>query len=74
MDEAEQLCDRLAVMDHGRFAAEGAPRELIERYATREVLEIGSVPTSTRGRRQASRVSLNGSRCSPTVAPLHARR
>jgi lipooligosaccharide transport system ATP-binding protein len=40
MDEAEQLCDRLAVMDHGRFAAEGAPRDLIERYATREVLEI----------------------------------
>ncbi len=40
MDEAEQLCDRLAVMDHGRFAAEGTPRELIERYATREVLEI----------------------------------
>jgi lipooligosaccharide transport system ATP-binding protein len=40
MDEAEQLCDRLAVMDHGRFAAEGAPRELIERYATREVLEL----------------------------------
>jgi lipooligosaccharide transport system ATP-binding protein len=40
MDEAEQLCDRLAVMDHGRFAAEGTPRDLIERYATREVLEI----------------------------------
>src|SRR5580693_3308555 len=40
MDEAEQLCDRLAVMDHGRFAAEGTPRELIERYATREVLEL----------------------------------
>jgi lipooligosaccharide transport system ATP-binding protein len=40
MDEAEQLCDRLAVMDHGRFAAEGTPRELIDRYATREVLEL----------------------------------
>jgi lipooligosaccharide transport system ATP-binding protein len=40
MDEAEQLCDRLAVMDHGRFAAEGSPRELIDRYATREVLEL----------------------------------
>ena len=34
MDEAEQLCDRLAVMDHGKFAAEGTPRELIDRYAT----------------------------------------
>src|SRR5580692_10626236 len=40
MDEAEQLCDRLVVMDHGRFAAEGAPRELIERYSTPEVLEL----------------------------------
>jgi lipooligosaccharide transport system ATP-binding protein len=40
MDEAEQLCDRLVVMDHGRFAAEGTPRELIERYSTREVLEL----------------------------------
>ena len=40
MDEAEQLCDRLVVMDHGRFAAEGAPRELIERYSTREVVEL----------------------------------
>jgi lipooligosaccharide transport system ATP-binding protein len=40
MDEAEQLCDRLVVMDHGRFAAEGAPRELIDRYSTPEVLEL----------------------------------
>ncbi len=40
MDEAEQLCDRLAVMDRGRFAAEGSPRDLISRYATREVLEL----------------------------------
>jgi len=40
MDEAEQLCDRLVVMDKGRIAAEGAPRELIARYSTREVLEL----------------------------------
>jgi lipooligosaccharide transport system ATP-binding protein len=40
MDEAEQLCDRLVVMDKGRIAAEGAPQELIERYSTREVLEL----------------------------------
>ncbi|MEH1163991.1 ABC transporter ATP-binding protein [Micromonospora sp. CPCC 205539] len=40
MDEAEQLCDRLAVMDGGRIVAHGSPRELIERYATREVLEL----------------------------------
>ena len=40
MDEAEQLCDRLVVMDKAEIAAEGSPRELIERYATREVLEL----------------------------------
>ncbi|HEX4787512.1 MAG TPA: ABC transporter ATP-binding protein [Actinospica sp.] len=40
MDEAEQLCDRLVVMDKGRIAAGGTPRDLIERYATREVLEL----------------------------------
>jgi lipooligosaccharide transport system ATP-binding protein len=40
MDEAEQLCDRLVVMDGGRIVAEGTPRDLIARYATREVLEL----------------------------------
>src|SRR4051812_20577219 len=40
MDEAEQLCDRLVVMDKGRIAAEGSPAELIRRYSTREVLEL----------------------------------
>lgn len=40
MDEAEQLCDRLVVMDHGKIVAEGSPRALIEKYVTREVLEL----------------------------------
>jgi lipooligosaccharide transport system ATP-binding protein len=40
MDEAEQLCDRLVVMDGGRIAAEGSPRALIEQYSTREVVEL----------------------------------
>jgi lipooligosaccharide transport system ATP-binding protein len=40
MDEAEQLCDRLVVMDGGRIVAEGSPRELIDQHATREVLEL----------------------------------
>jgi lipooligosaccharide transport system ATP-binding protein len=40
MDEAEQLCDRLVVMDRGAISAEGSPAELIERYATREVVEL----------------------------------
>ena len=40
MDEAEQLCDRLVVMDHGIIVAEGAPRDLITQHSTREVLEL----------------------------------
>ena len=40
MDEAEQLCDRLVVMDHGSIVAEGSPWNLIQRYATREVVEV----------------------------------
>ncbi len=40
MDEAEQLCDRLVVMDQGRIIDEGSPRELIARHCTREVVEL----------------------------------
>ncbi len=40
MDEAEQLCDRLVIMDKGRIAAEGSPLELIRSYSTREVVEL----------------------------------
>ena len=40
MDEAEQLCDRLVIMDRGRIVAEGSPRGLIENHSTREVLEV----------------------------------
>lgn len=40
MDEAEQLCDRLVVMDQGKIVAEGSPRELIAEYAPREVVEL----------------------------------
>jgi len=40
MDEAEQLCDRIIVVDKGRIVAEGTPRDLIERYVTREGLEL----------------------------------
>jgi lipooligosaccharide transport system ATP-binding protein len=40
MDEAEQLCDRLVVMDKAKIVAEGSPRLLIEQYSSREVLEM----------------------------------
>jgi lipooligosaccharide transport system ATP-binding protein len=44
MDEAEQLCDRLVVMDKAKIVAEGSPRSLIERFATREVTELRFAP------------------------------
>jgi lipooligosaccharide transport system ATP-binding protein len=50
MDEAEQLCDRLVVMDDGRIVAQGSPAQLIDRYSTREVLELRFVP----GRQRAA--------------------
>ena len=40
MEEAEQLCDRVVIMDRARIIAEGSPRGLIEQYSTREVLEL----------------------------------
>ena len=40
MDEAEQLCERLIVMDRGKIMAEGSPIELIKRYSSKEVLEL----------------------------------
>jgi lipooligosaccharide transport system ATP-binding protein len=49
MDEAEQLCDRLVIMDAGKIIAEGSPRQLIDRYSTREVLEL-RMPDDVRAR------------------------
>jgi lipooligosaccharide transport system ATP-binding protein len=40
MDEAEQLCDRLVVMDKARIVAEGSPRQLIEQHSSKEVVEL----------------------------------
>ncbi|KUL42430.1 ABC transporter ATP-binding protein [Actinoplanes awajinensis] len=48
MDEAEQLCDRLVVMDGGKIVAEGSPRSLIEQHSTREVVEL-RFPTEDQG-------------------------
>jgi lipooligosaccharide transport system ATP-binding protein len=44
MDEAEQLCDRLVVMDKAKIVAEGSPRQLIAKYSTREVAEFRFAP------------------------------
>lgn len=40
MDEAEQLCERLIVIDRGKIMAEGSPSDLIKRYSSKEVLEV----------------------------------
>jgi lipooligosaccharide transport system ATP-binding protein len=40
MDEAEQLCDRLVIMDQGKIVAEGSPRQLIDTHVAREVVEL----------------------------------
>jgi lipooligosaccharide transport system ATP-binding protein len=58
MDEAEQLCDRLVVMDRGKIVAEGSPRELIDRYSTREVVELR---LDDEQRERLSAASLDGS-------------
>jgi lipooligosaccharide transport system ATP-binding protein len=44
MDEAARLCDRLVVMHQGRIIGEGTPKELIERHAGRDVVEVEAEP------------------------------
>ena len=76
MDEAEQLCDRLVVMDKGKIVAEGSPRELIERYSTREVVELrfgdGTAgrlrATGPTGSSRASSRCRTACCCTPTTA------
>ena len=63
MEEAERLCTRLAVIDHGKKIAEGTPRELIETHIEREVLEVygdGVVAWSEAAKPLAARVELSG--------------
>jgi lipooligosaccharide transport system ATP-binding protein len=48
MDEAEQLCDRLVVMDHARIVAGGSPASLIAEYSSREVVELRFAPDDAR--------------------------
>ena len=58
MDEAERLCHRLAIMDHGRMIAAGAPRELIAQHIEPQVVEVfGDGADGWAGRRSAGRLS-----------------
>ncbi len=69
MDEAEQLCDRLVVVDKGRIMAEGTPASLIREHSSREVLEVrfGS-DRNEQVARAARRASAIASRCCPTAS------
>ena len=80
MEEAERLCDRVAIVDHGRMIAEGTPRELIASLGAEHVLEFaiaddGRLDTGAIGRgrrRRASRAGTTapgGSRCRSSTRP-----
>lgn len=73
MDEAQRLCDRVAIVDQGRVIAEGSPQELIERLGGEHIVELAwdgaadddpandpfnELPTVTHVRREAGRVEL----------------
>ncbi len=63
MEEAEQLCDRLVIMDGGRIVAEGSPRDLVAKHATREVVELRfTTPRSATPRSRGCRRSASASR------------
>jgi lipooligosaccharide transport system ATP-binding protein len=62
MDEAEQLCDRLVVMDGGRIVAEGSPMSLIAEHSTREVAELRFPPGDNAGAAAALTPGINGDR------------
>ncbi|HEY3869439.1 MAG TPA: ABC transporter ATP-binding protein [Actinocrinis sp.] len=73
MDEAEQLCDRLIVIDHGRIVAQGSPRELIEAHATREVLELRfplELADAAGAKLRDSALAEEGGAAGPRVEPL----
>jgi lipooligosaccharide transport system ATP-binding protein len=69
MEEAEQLCDRLVIMDEGRIAAEGSPRALVERYCTREVVEL-RYPSPEVQQSAIARLYQAGRELRATIEPL----
>jgi len=60
MDEAEQLCDRLVIMDGGKIVAAGSPRELIDAHCTREVVEVRVADDEARAEAATHLESLEG--------------
>ena len=74
MDEAEQLCDRLVVMDKAKIVAEGSPRALIEQYSTREVTELRFAPGDRRDARRPARRHRRAGRAPARPGPAVRRR
>ncbi len=76
MEEAEQLCDRLVIMDGGRIVTEGSPRELVARHATREVVELRFTTPEERDARAAAPGRVRRARrgADRPRARVHARR
>lgn len=70
LDEAEQLCDRLVIMDKGAIVAEGSPRQLIDRHATREVVELRFASPEARDR---ALVDLEAARAGARIEALAER-
>lgn len=64
MDEAERLCDRLAVIDHGHMIAEGSPRDLIRKHIEAQVVEVYGEMARTwgeaEGRAKSARFEVSG--------------
>ncbi|WP_076593050.1 ATP-binding cassette domain-containing protein [Herminiimonas arsenitoxidans] len=64
MDEAERLCDRLAVMDHGKLIVEGSPRDLIAQHIEAQVVEVygdgAAAWGAAEGRAKSARYEVSG--------------
>ena len=74
MDEAERLCDRLAIVDHGEIIAEGSPADLIERLGGHHVVEFAvgaAIAREAKTNVNSDGASLNAWRALPSVESVH---